>query len=106
MRVLVIEDNVDFRKLTLAWFQKYGIEGKAAANGAQGLAPQRARPADVIITDVFIPQMEGIETIDDLRREFPKAKIIAMSGRELLRNFDVFRAPRGFASRDRPRSTS
>jgi len=94
MRVLVIEDNEDFRKLTLAWFQKYGIEVEGATNGAQGLAAQRARPADVVITDIFMPEMEGIETIDDIRREFPEAKIIAMSGREPLRNFDAFRVAR------------
>jgi len=94
MRALVIEDNEDFRKLTLAWFRKYGIEVEGAANGAQGLALQRARPADLIVTDIFMPEMEGIETIDDIRREFPEAKIIAMSGREPLRNFDVFRAAR------------
>jgi len=81
MRVLVIEDNEDFRKLALMWFQSYGIEVEGAANGAQGLALQRARPADVIVTDIFMPEMEGIETIHDLRREFPEAKIIAMSGR-------------------------
>ncbi len=88
MRALVIEDNEDFRNLTLAWFQKYGIEVEGAANGAQGLAVQRARPADVIITDIFMPETEGIETIDDLRREFPEAKIIAMSGREPMSSGD------------------
>ncbi len=67
MRVLVIEDNEDFRKLALMWFQSYGIEVEGAANGAQGLALQRARPADVIVTDIFMPEMEGIETIHDLR---------------------------------------
>src|SRR3989442_9061824 len=74
MRVLVIEDNEDFRKLALMWFQSCGIEVEGAANGAQGLALQRARPADVIVTDIFMPEMEGIETIHDLRKEFPEAK--------------------------------
>src|SRR6267378_409113 len=90
MRVLVIEDNEDFRNRALQWFQSYGIEVEGAANGVQGLALQRARPADVIVTDIFMPEMEGIETIHDLRREFPEAKIIAMSGRDPLMNFDVF----------------
>ena len=94
MRVLVIEDNEDFRKLTLAWFRKYGIEVEGAANGAQGLALQRARPADVIITDIFMPEMEGIEMIVELRREFPEAKIIAMSGHYPVRDFDVFTVAR------------
>src|SRR6267378_4425222 len=94
MRVLVIEDNEDFRKLALMWFQSYGIEVEGAANGAQGLALQRARPADVIVTDIFMPEMEGIETIHDLRREFPEAKIIAMSGRDPVANLDVFEVAR------------
>src|SRR5256885_5837857 len=55
---------------------------------------QRARPADVIVTDIFMPEMEGIETIHDLRREFPEAKIIAMSGRDPLANLDVFEVAR------------
>ena len=94
MRVLVIEDNEAFRKLTLRWFQSYGIEAEGAANGALGLALQRARPADVIVTDIFMPEMEGIETIHDLRREFPAAKIIAMSGRDPMAKFDVFQVAR------------
>lgn len=94
MRVLVIEDNDDFRNLTLRWFQSYGIEAEGAANGARGLALQRARPADVIVTDIFMPEMEGIETIHDLRKEFPAAKIIAMSGRDPMMKFDVFQVAR------------
>ena len=94
MRALVIEDNEDFRKLTLAWFRNNGIEVEGAANGAQGLALQRVRPADVIITDIFMPEMEGIEMIAELRREFPEAKIIAMSAHYPVRDFDVFTVAR------------
>ena len=94
MRVIVIEDNADFRKLALRWFESYGIEAEGAANGAQGIELQRARPADVIVTDIFMPDMEGIETIDGLRKEFPAAKIIAMSGRDPMVKFDVFKVAR------------
>jgi CheY-like chemotaxis protein len=92
--VLVIDDNDDFRKLALLWFQIHGIEAEGAANGAQGLELQRARPASVIVTDIFMPEKEGIETIQDLRREFPDAKIIAMTGRESLTDYDVFQVAR------------
>jgi DNA-binding response OmpR family regulator len=90
MRVLVIEDDEDFRTLALRWFRSYGIDAEGAANGAEGLARQRARPASVVVTDIFMPEMEGIETIHDLCREFPGVKVIAMSGRDPRMKFDVF----------------
>ena len=93
-RVLVIDDNDDFRKLALLWFQIHGIDAEGAANGAQGLEVQRARPATVVVTDIFMPEKEGIETIQDLRREFPAVKIIAMTGRESLTDFDAFEVAR------------
>jgi CheY-like chemotaxis protein len=93
-RVLLIDDNDDFRKLALLWFQIHGIEAEGAANGAQGLELQRAKPADVVITDIFMPEKEGIETIQELRREFPQAKIIAMTGRAPLTDYDVFQVAR------------
>jgi DNA-binding response OmpR family regulator len=93
-RVLVIDDNDDFRKLALLWFQIHGIEAEGAANGAQGLEVQRTRPATVIVTDIFMPEKEGIETIQELRKEYPEAKIIAMTGRESLTGYDVFQVAR------------
>jgi DNA-binding response OmpR family regulator len=93
-RVLLIDDNDDFRKLALLWFQIHGIEAEGAANGEQGLELQRAKPADVVITDIFMPEKEGIETIQELRREFPQAKIIAMTGRAPLTDYDVFQVAR------------
>ena len=89
-RVLVIDDNDDFRKLALLWFQIHGIEAEGAANGERGLAQQRARPADVIVTDIYMPEKDGIETIHELRREFPNVQIIAMTGRESLTDYDAF----------------
>jgi DNA-binding response OmpR family regulator len=94
MRVLVIDDNDDFRKLALLWFQIHGIEAQGAANGVEGLDLQRENPADIVVTDIFMPEKEGIETIQDLRREFPAAKIIAMTGRESLTDYDVFQVAR------------
>ena len=94
MRVLVIEDDRDFRTLVLRWLRSYRIEAEGAANGAEGLALQRTRPADVVVTDIFMPKKEGIETIHDLCREFPEVKVIAMSGRDPRMKFDVFQVAR------------
>lgn len=50
--------------------QAAGHEAVGAANGAEGLRMQRASPADVVVTEIFMPEKEGIETIRDLREEF------------------------------------
>ena len=51
-----------------------------ASNGVEGIKEYRSHPADLIILDILMPEKEGLETILDLRREFPQVKIIAMSG--------------------------
>ena len=79
-RILVIDDEEDMRALVQQTLESDGHEVIPAPDGAQGLALQRKRPADLVITDIFMPEREGLETIHDLKREFPRVKIIAMSG--------------------------
>ena len=79
-RILVIEDQADLRVLTQQALESAGHEVIPAADGAEGLALQRKSPADLVITDLFMPEKEGIETIHELKQEFPRVKVIAMSG--------------------------
>jgi DNA-binding NtrC family response regulator len=79
-RILVIDDEPDIRTLLNDVLTGEGHEVEVAADGREGLAAQRARPADLIITDIFMPVQEGIETIIELQRDFPAIKVIAMSG--------------------------
>jgi CheY-like chemotaxis protein len=79
-RVIVIDDNNDLRELMCLILSQEGYEVEGAADGQKGLAAQRARPADVVITDIFMPNQDGIETIAMFRKEFPALKIIVMSG--------------------------
>lgn len=60
--------------------ERAGYEVELAQNGARALELQRSRPADVLITDIFMPEQDGLETIERFRREFPGVKIVAMSG--------------------------
>ena len=78
--VLVIDDNEDFRSLLRLALEREGFAVETAANGQDGLALLQRRPADVLVTDIFMPGKEGIETIEIFRREWPATKIIAMSG--------------------------
>jgi CheY-like chemotaxis protein len=79
-RVLVIDDNHDTRVLMQIMLGHAGYAVDVAADGAAGLEAQRVRPADLVITDIFMPNQDGLETIEQLRREFPKVKVIAISG--------------------------
>jgi len=51
-----------------------------AANGAEGIQRFNEKPADMIITDIIMPEKEGIETIIELKKAHPDVKFIAMSG--------------------------
>ena len=79
-RVLVIEDEPDLRDLIRAYLEEAGYDVATAADGREGLQRQRSEPASVVVTDIFMPGKEGIETVFDLKREFPETNIIVMSG--------------------------
>jgi CheY-like chemotaxis protein len=78
-RVLVVEDRPDILELMRLSLEGAGFEVEAALNGREALEVQQRRAADVVITDIFMPEMDGIETIDRIRAEYPDTRIIAMS---------------------------
>jgi CheY-like chemotaxis protein len=79
-RILLIDDDEEFRKMLHKSLVRAGHEVQDAANGKQGLALFKQRSTDVVVTDLIMPDMEGLETIIALRHFDPPAKIIAMSG--------------------------
>jgi len=79
-RVLVVDDNADMRLTMKLLLEHEGYEVELGANGREALEVQRARPSQVLITDLFMPDADGFETIERFRKEFPQIRIIAMSG--------------------------
>ncbi len=79
-RILVIDDDSQIREMLCQMLQNEGYDVIVAANGKEALQCQRETPADLIITDLIMPEKEGIETIRDLKKESPDIRIIAMSG--------------------------
>ncbi len=79
-RILVIDDDFQVRALLKEILEQEGYEVADASNGAEGIRLYRDEPADLIITDIIMPEKEGIETIFELKRDFPDVKIIAISG--------------------------
>ena len=79
-RILVVDDNEDLRSTIKALLQADGFDVAVAGDGQAALELHRSSPADVVITDLFMPDKDGIETIVELRKLSPKLKIVAMSG--------------------------
>jgi DNA-binding response OmpR family regulator len=79
-RILVVDDNEDLRSTIQALLQADGFEVAVAGNGQAALALHQSHPADVVITDLFMPDKDGIETIVELRKLSPQLKIVAISG--------------------------
>jgi len=79
-RILVIDDNRDMRDLLRVVLERDGYAVDVAADGEEGLQIQSARPADVVITDIFMPNRDGLETIGRLRAEHPRVKVLVISG--------------------------
>lgn len=79
-KILVIDDDEQVRALLHEILARAGFEVVEAANGAEGVRAYRSAPSDLIITDLIMPEKEGVETILELRSEFPSARIVAISG--------------------------
>lgn len=81
MRVLVIEDNRDLRDYLRLALESQDYSVLAAQNGKDALRLLDGQAVDAVVTDLFMPEMDGIETIAALRKRLPGIRIIAMSGR-------------------------
>ena len=79
-RVLVIEDDQAIRQVLREAMERLEHEVSDAGDGEEGLLRFREAPADLVITDILMPRKEGIQTIMELRRDYPEIKIIAISG--------------------------
>ncbi len=79
-RILIIEDDEEIRDLLESLLTREGYTVATAANGKQGVAAFLAQPFDLVITDIIMPEKDGIEAIMDLRRGRPELKLIAISG--------------------------
>ena len=87
-KILVIDDDVMVRNTISKVLRHSGFEVIVAEDGVRGLASFRRDRPDLVITDIIMPEKEGIETIIEMRREHPETKIIAVSGGGRIGNAD------------------
>jgi DNA-binding response OmpR family regulator len=88
-RILVIDDDPDVRGSLSKILTRAGYEVVVAAEGAAGIELQHNEPADVIITDIFMPGLDGLQTIRQLKKEGSAVRIIAVSGGDRTGTVDL-----------------
>ena len=79
-RILVVDDSPDLRSYLKLLLEGAGYDVVTAGNGNRAIEFQRETPCGVLVTDIFMPEGDGLETIARFRREFPTVRIIAISG--------------------------
>jgi two-component system, chemotaxis family, chemotaxis protein CheY len=78
--VLIVDDEDAVRQLIRDALGHAGYQVNEARDGKEGLLRYRQSPTDLVIMDILMPDQDGLESIMTLRREFPEAKIIAITG--------------------------
>jgi CheY-like chemotaxis protein len=99
-KILVIDDNVVVRNTLVQILESEGYEVVSAEDGRRGLTVYRSEKPDLVITDIIMPEKEGIETIRDIRGLSPDAKIIAISGGGRIGSTDFLKIARQLGASD------
>ncbi len=92
--ILIIDDDASFREMYRAILEQEGHQVLAAENGSKGIELFSQHTVDVVITDLIMPEKEGIETIMEIVQIEPEAKIIAISASGGERSQDYLESAR------------
>ena len=79
-KILVLDDEPSILLMMKKMLEKAGYEVDVALNGREGMVLFDKNKPDLLITDIIMPEKEGLETIFELRRNYPDLKIVAISG--------------------------
>ncbi len=90
-RILIIDDDESITSLLRTVFEREGHEVATASNGREGVRIFQSRPADLVVSDILMPEMDGLEALKELRRISPDLKLIAVSGGSQRLKMDVLR---------------
>ncbi len=97
-RVLIIDDEEPSRHLLARVVARHGYEPIEAADGKEGLAKCEEMDFAGIVTDIFMPGMDGLEVIKTARARWPEMKIVAISGGGSIGNMNILHAARAMGA--------
>ncbi|HXH85318.1 MAG TPA: response regulator [Nitrospira sp.] len=78
--ILVIDDEPMIRTLLRSLLEGAGHTVTEATNGREGLVLYQQQPADLVVTDIYMPELNGLDLLLELTREFLNTKVIAITG--------------------------
>lgn len=78
--ILLVEDDIDLCESIKELLEGAGYLVRVAHNGRQALQLLHQQSADLIVSDIFMPEMDGIEFLNAIRKQFQQAKVLVMSG--------------------------
>ncbi|MCP4570850.1 MAG: response regulator [bacterium] len=79
-RILVVDDDPQVRSLLGKILEREDYDVTTAADGQEAVTAYQSEPFDLVITDLVMPEKEGIETFNELRSFDPEVKVVAISG--------------------------
>ncbi|MEP6662970.1 MAG: response regulator [Verrucomicrobiota bacterium] len=79
-RILIIDDNTQLREMLNMVLTQAGHQVVEASGGEMGVQLYKQNPADVVVLDILMPEKGGLETIEELKKDFPDVKLIGISG--------------------------
>jgi CheY-like chemotaxis protein len=82
--ILLVDDNDEFRTMLSKVLTRAGFQVQEASDGRQAIELYGIHPSDLVITDLVMPEKEGLETIMEFKRLYAGSKIIAISGEERI----------------------
>ena len=88
-RILVVDDEELARFTIREILETAGHEVVEATNGNEAISSQSANPCALMITDIIMPEKDGVETTIELKHDYPDLKIIAISGGGRTKNLDL-----------------
>lgn len=96
--ILVVDDNEEIRRFIRRVLEAEGHAVIEAENGKSAAERVGQQPVDLVISDIFMPESDGLELLRALRKRAPKLKVIAISGGGNLGNMDILHAARLFGA--------
>jgi DNA-binding NtrC family response regulator len=95
-RILIIDDDEPIRRTLRRMLELAGYDVVEAADGREGVELYKADSVDLVLTDLIMPEKEGIQAAAELRHYDPEVKIIAISGGGRIGNFQVLKITQKF----------